>query len=644
MMTPSRQHKLANYRAQFFQGETEPKNLLPPNIHTSWQRCVSSGLNPDAWLDIDIIHQQQLHDLQHQHEALRHSVQAAIETLSTVYAGIPCQFLLIDQYGVTIDVIQTRSVRDQFDFFKISAGTNLQEQKLGTNAPSLVLDTGQAAHVHGLEHFFSCVTAYTCTAVPIHDSSGGLLGILDLSTTTDYHHFHNITLLTNVVQQIENQRLMSEFSQHIILSLHSEPHYLHTPQTGLLAFSLDGYCVGATHTAIQLLNMTHQQLLQVNFIDLFDSSTNYQTGLLSLHTSQDQQFQGLFLQQHHYLHTSPSPSTTYNSKKTKKTTSSLPDEIRSIAGEDAQLAKNIQKAQRAFKAGIPILLRGETGTGKEVIAQTLHSMTLGKKKPFIAVNCAAIPENLIESELFGYAEGAFTGAKKGGLKGKIQQADGGTLFLDEIGDMPLSLQGRLLRVLQERVVTPLGSHKEQAVEIAVICATHRPIQTMIDDQQFREDLYYRLNGFSLLLPPLRQRADFDQLIQQILATHSPDKTCYLEHDILSLFTTYHWPGNVRQLSSILRTAVALLDEEEVLISCEHLSEDILIELSSDKKEAHCTACHTENTDSTKATLQTAELDHIHRVIKEHNGNISAAAHALDISRATIYRKLKRTTH
>lgn len=642
MMPPSKQHKLATYRTQFFQGDTEQKNLLPASIHTSWQRCVSSGLNPDTWLDIDIVHQQQLQDLQHQHKALRHRVHAAIETLSTVYANIPCQFLLIDQYGVTIDVIQTRSVSDQFDFFKIKAGTDLQEQKLGTNAPSLVLDTGQAAHVHGLEHFFSCVTAYTCTAVPIHDSSGGLLGILDLSTTTDYHNFHNIPLLTHIVQQIENQQLMSDFSKHLILSLHPNPRYLHTAQAGLLAFSLDGYCVGATHTAIKLLNTTHQQLLQANFVDLFDSSTEYQTDLLKLHTLQGQQFSGLFLQQHHYLNTSPSSTQQYQQKKAKKKPSPLPNEIRAIAGEDAQLAKNIQKAQRAFKASIPILLRGETGTGKEVIAQTLHTMTFGKKKPFVAVNCAAIPESLIESELFGYAEGAFTGARRGGLKGKIQQANGGTLFLDEIGDMPLNLQGRLLRVLQERIVTPLGSDKEHAVDIAVICATHRPIQTMIDSQQFREDLYYRLNGFSLLLPPLRQRADFEQLVQQILITHSPSKSCSLSHELLTLFKAYHWPGNVRQLSSILRTAIALLDEEEALITSEHLSDDILIALNSDGKNGQCTACHTDNIGNT--TLQTAELDHIHRVIKEHNGNISAAAHALDISRATIYRKLKRTTH
>ena len=188
-----------------------------------------------------------------------------------------------------------------------------------------------------------------------------------------------------------------------------------------------------------------------------------------------------------------------------------------------------------------------------MVARALHQASARAGKPFVAVNCAAIPEGLIESELFGYREGAFTGSRKGGMVGRVMQAQGGTLFLDEIGDMPLALQARLLRVLQERRVAPLGAGEEQELDIAVICATHRDLQRLVQGGQFREDLYYRVNGVSLRLPSLRERDDLATLIAEVLARLG-EPGMSLDKDLAELLGGYDWPGNIRQLEMVLRSA------------------------------------------------------------------------------------------
>ncbi len=217
---------------------------------------------------------------------------------------------------------------------------------------------------------------------------------------------------------------------------------------------------------------------------------------------------------------------------------------------------------------------GETGTGKELLARAIHEIGSRAGQPFVAVNCASIPETLIEAELFGYEEGAFTGARRKGSVGKIVQADGGTLFLDEIGDMPVALQAHLLRVLQERQVTPLGSAKSVTVDVSIICATHRNLREMIEAKQFREDLFYRLNGLAVRLPALRERSDLMALVRRIHERECGGRHLQLSPDVVQLFEHYHWPGNVRQLFNVLRTA-CVMASTDARITREHLSDDFL---------------------------------------------------------------------
>jgi transcriptional regulator with PAS, ATPase and Fis domain len=265
--------------------------------------------------------------------------------------------------------------------------------------------------------------------------------------------------------------------------------------------------------------------------------------------------------------------------------------------------------------------------GKEVFARACHDSGTRRGKPFVAINCAAIPESLIEAELFGYAPGAYTGAQRGGSPGRIREAEGGTLFLDEIGHMPLLLQTRLLRVLQERKVVPLGG-APVAVDFALMSATHRPLEQAVADGSFRADLYYRINGFSVHLPPLRERTDFAALAAAIVreAAGSP---CPIASDLLAAFQRYAWPGNLRQLTSALHTACALREPHETCIGWQHLADDLRLALQEPAQPPQAAGM-----------LKELSRHALHAALRDTGGNVSAAARRLGISRQTIYRHLR----
>ncbi len=232
--------------------------------------------------------------------------------------------------------------------------------------------------------------------------------------------------------------------------------------------------------------------------------------------------------------------------------------LEDLAGEDPQMLRNVRSARRIVDSGVSVLIQGATGSGKEAFAHAMHAVSSRSTQPFVAVNCAAIPETLIESELFGYKPGAFTGARKEGMKGKILQSSGGTLFLDEIGDMPLSLQTRLLRVLEEQEIVPLGSETPLKVDLHVVAASHRNLREMIARGEFREDLYYRLNGITLELPRLADRADRERVIHRALSAETCNgRPAAIEVDALQRLIAYPWPGNIRELRNVIRTALAI---------------------------------------------------------------------------------------
>jgi transcriptional regulator of acetoin/glycerol metabolism len=315
--------------------------------------------------------------------------------------------------------------------------------------------------------------------------------------------------------------------------------------------------------------------------------------------------------------------------------------LEDLAGEDPQMLRNVRSAYRIADSGVSVLIQGPTGSGKEAFAHAMHLVSKRAERPFVAVNCAAIPETLIESELFGYKPGAFTGARKEGMRGKILQSAGGTLFLDEIGDMPLTLQTRLLRVLEEQEIVPLGSESAIKVDLHVIAASHRNLREMIASGTFREDLYYRLNGITLELPALRERADKERVIHHALAAETGNgRPAAIEMDALQRLVAYPWPGNIRELRNVIRTALAIC--EGGVVRGMDLPREIRESGSNTPSLMPAGVIGTGGEPACPVNpLRAAERAALVRVIAECHGNMTRVAAQLGMSRNTLYRRMKR---
>ena len=317
--------------------------------------------------------------------------------------------------------------------------------------------------------------------------------------------------------------------------------------------------------------------------------------------------------------------------------------LEDLAGEDPQMLRNVRSAYRIADSNVSVLIQGPTGSGKEAFAHAMHLVSRRATRPFVAVNCAAIPETLIESELFGYRSGAFTGARREGMRGKILHSSGGTLFLDEIGDMPLTLQTRLLRVLEEQEIVPLGSETAIKVSLHVIAASHRNLREMIARGAFREDLYYRLNGITLELPALRDRADKERVIHHALAAETGNgRPAAIERDALQRLLTYPWPGNIRELRNVIRTALAICEGGVVRgIDLPREIRDANPHQHAGQDAPECRGGSGAEATRSANPLHMAEREALLRVIEQCRGNMTRVAVQLGMSRNTLYRRIKR---
>lgn len=541
----------------------------------------------------------------------------------------------IDLQGVVLNSLGSRSSdnRELNRVFRV--GAQLSEQNVGTTAPSCALSERDSVFFVGEEHYLEEARAFCCFATPILGPDGGIVGVLDASSKHGAPLVYALESLAFAARAIEN-RMFTQLGDLLLVHLHQRADILGTPLEGLMGFDQAGKLRCANRVAGQLLQFSEVPV-GLDFAELFDMPFTHAACYRRHDLSAP-----LRLRTHHggELHAHITLGANQKTERVLKR-EPLPAAVAKPpqAGpclQDSALRSALARARQAFDRDIPVLINGETGTGKEVFARLLHEGSSRAGEAFVAINCSSIPASLIESELFGHVEGAFTGSRKGGASGKIEQAHKGTLFLDEIGDMPMELQGRLLRVLQERSFTRLGSSHVINVDCALICATHRDLKQLSARQDFREDLYYRINGLRVTLPVLRERQDLVELIQHLLraecATRQP---LTLSDAALQALLNHRWPGNIRQLYQTLRLAVVLA-EDDGEIGLEHLSEDVLEVVDNVAKSASLTdagpqAAH---------TLQAAKLNAIKTAVAASGGNLSAAARSLGIGRATLYRKLK----
>ena len=630
-------------------------------IRRSWQRCLEEyQLDPSRPRPVRVLTQQALRDHQESADELLHVARAGVERLYSQIAQHGYALILTDQRGIAVDF---RGQRDQLSELRragLYLGSDWNERYAGTSAAGTCLHDGAAVTCHQREHFDATHIDLTCTAAPITDPQGRVIAALDISALKSPRPQESqtfaLSLVTLHARMIEDAYFLHRYRDCLILRFDTAREFVHLNGRGLFAIQEDGKVIAANHEGRRLIDAhlerwppwTVSTLPAVT--QLFDGELNE---LLSIpHASRDQ-IRAFRLRADDAIVFVTLIEPRGYPVRALPTVSQQDDpvpELDQLAGDDPSMHRLLKLARRMRHENVSILIRGETGTGKEVLARALHDSGPRAKSPFVAVNCAAIPESLIESELFGYLPGAFTGGRPKGMRGLIQQADGGTLFLDEIGDMPLPLQSRLLRVLAEREVSPLGAETPIKVDIRVITATHRDVTELIASGQFREDLYYRLNGAELLLPALRERADHHYLIRKLHAELQAerDQSLHLRADAISALLSHHWPGNIRQLRNAIAFAMATAEGDEITLH--DLPEVCQANTGSARGTtspfaASSPVASSASSSTTSPTFASAEAGteagELLELLRHTDWNVSQVARQLGVSRPTIYRRMRR---
>ena len=618
-------------------GSRSSSAAINSRIVASWRRCLQDyALDPERRPEPVVVDRDELSDRQERVCNLVEIARAEMTNLYQQVAGSGYAILLTDHDGVVLNYVGDPMFTGTASRTALQTGAVWSEQNQGTNGMGTCLVEKQPLVIHRDEHFFTKNTRLTCSAAPIFDPTGELAAVLDASSDSDRAQQHTMVLVNMSAQLIENRLFLCCMRDNYVLRFHSRPEFISTLGEGAIALDGEGRVRAANRSALfqldiadmkQVIGQPVEELFAIRMDDVLQRA-HVHTGTPSpLHDSS----QG----RRYFASIQPPRGDTDSARPVRLRPASVarhadPPGLDGLEFGDVRMRRNIERAKKLLERDIPFILLGETGTGKDVFAKAIHRSSNRADKPFVAVNCASIPETLIESELFGYKAGAFTGASREGSRGKILQAHGGTLFLDEIGDMPLHLQARLLRVLEEREVIPLGGETAVKVDIRLISATHKDLMRQVDEGGFREDLYYRLNGISLQMPPLRDREDRRELIRRVLVQETGGETRWeIDDDALDALDRFEWPGNIRQLRNSLRTLVGLCEDRR--IGLDDLPDEILFGFDDDKPQRS----------RPSNPLDIAERDTILRELEAAHWNVTRVAGKLDISRNTLYRKMKR---
>lgn len=593
-------------------------------IRESWTRCREFGLDHHSQPSFGRLPNEQILQLVERHHALVQTThQEVLPYYENILSNSNCLIMLADNQGQLLKSWGKQRFAESPQTRGFTAGASWIESGTGTNAIGTALACEQAVHIEHDEHFLKANRFMTGSAAPIFDASRRVIGVLDVSSDSFLPPSHTLGMVRMMSQTVENRLILSQFQDtHFQLTFNTGLNNLDSQWAGLVIFDESGQILCANRRADNLLGISPppqdiESLFRNSLRHLLDQKEGQP---FSLQDARHNRFHCLLRRPRK----APAPVRLVQPPAARQSVEGVLA-LSAITLGDPVIEKAVHQAERLLEKNIPLLIHGETGVGKEVFVKALHHASSRAHQPLIAVNCAAIPSELVEAELFGYEKGAFTGASPRGSIGLIRKADKGTLFLDEIGDMPLAVQARLLRVLQERTVQPLGSGELYPVDIRVISATHCPLRDRVQSGQFRQDLYYRISGLTLELPPLRQRTDKDALIQQLWQQHrEAQQTAGFSAEVEALFQRHPWPGNVRQMSSVIQVALALADEH--LITTDHLPDDFFADLDMDSAQPGAGA-----TDASKD---------LNDLLQAAGGNISLLAKQLGVSRNTLYKRLR----
>ncbi|TAL84546.1 MAG: sigma-54-dependent Fis family transcriptional regulator [Rhodanobacter sp.] len=613
---------------------------VAPHVTSSWDRCFNRySMEPDAKRNTIVLDTHSLGDRQQKLGELLNVARAEMENLYEQIAGSGYAVILSDADAVVLSAVTDPHMKREFRGAGLWIGAVWSEQNEGTNGLGTAIAERMPVIVHCGEHFRQYNAGLSCCGAPILDVNGDVLAVLDASAAssadTRLVQSHTMALVNMSANLISRCHFLSQFQDAWILRFHSRAEFVGLLHEALIAIDGSGHIIAVNESALIQLGMNErdklvgrllEEVIPLDFATLEQRAANEPTTLWPMRD---------IAYGRRFFANARAPLGRCNQNSAATVAMQTTEPSRQHIGSDPRMQRNLNCARKLFGRRVPILLQGATGTGKEVFAKALHQSSSWADRPFVAVNCAAIPESLIESELFGYTRGAFTDAAREGHVGKIRQSSGGTLFLDEIGDMPLILQTRLLRVLEEHEIVPLGGDSAIPVDLHVISATHHDLQQMMQQGSFREDLYYRLNGITLDLPTLHERTDKAQLIQILLREESPQGPLpQIDDAAMEQLLDYPWPGNIRQLRNVLRTAAALCGSDG-MIDLSHLGSELVSTRS--RTGLPPSIVPTEG----PGPLRTAERDALRRELERMHWNISRTAATLGVSRNTLYRKIRK---
>jgi transcriptional regulator of acetoin/glycerol metabolism len=601
-----------------------PAGLLSVDIYDSWMRCISLGLDMRHPPPPEFVSPSALRHEQQRCSLVRGLALAEMHTLHQQISGSNFMVAFANADGLLLDIITDRSFSDASDSASIKPGAVWTERCCGTNGLGTAALLKRPIAVHGDQHFFPRYNNLTCVAAPIFAPDGEVAGILDASSDCLSRQTHTQALVAMAATQIENGLFREHHRGNILIAFHNRGEYLHTLSAGLLAVDEDGKILAANRAARVLLHGLPASPGK-RFVDIF--RTEFSRFVDESRSKERQALEDEVGSQF--------VATIENTRlfpMVQALARPRPDPPNAIAREfvssDLTIAAIVRQVETAAARKMPILVRGETGTGKEQLARHAHAASR-RAGPFVPVNCAAIPESLIEAELFGYSEGAFTGAKKGGSAGLFKEADGGTLFLDEIGDMPVALQAVLLRFLDDWTVRPVGGSKRQ-VDVLLVSATNANLDESMARGRFRSDLLFRLNTLEVTLPPLRERSDFADIARHLMTKIDP--SAGLTQSAIDRLAEQDWDGNIRELRNVLSRLS--LNEQGGLIGEAAVKEIVGHPRSRPLPSGRPASGRL------KSDLRDLQRAHLLTAYAESGNNVSKTARRLGVSRNMIYRVLR----
>ncbi|BBK78436.1 MULTISPECIES: sigma-54-dependent Fis family transcriptional regulator [Clostridium] len=564
--------------------------------------------------------------------------------------------VLTDNEGCILYIRGAEKITKSLNCMDLKVGAYMDERSIGTNAMGTAIKENRCVQITAQEHYIEGLHSLTCSAAPIHNENGDIIGTLNLTGKSSMKHPHTLGLVVFGVKAIENEIDKNKINDILNQTYNYMESIIDNVEKGIMIVDKQGKITNINKFGVDIFQKEKEFLIKEdiyhivpnlgNILDELNNdnstiikevkishSSNYKTELVFKGITHKDQVIGMVI-------TMSNMKENYDIKSATGAFLTFND----IIGESAAIKNVVTNSKIIANSPSTVLIQGESGTGKEVLAQAMHNYSLRRNKKFVAINCGAIPNNIIESELFGYEDGTFTGAKKGGKPGKFEVANGGTIFLDEIGEMPLDMQVNLLRVLQESRVTRLGGSTEIPIDVRVIAATNKNLKEEVNKGNFREDLYYRLCVIPITLPPLRERKDDVQKLMEYFLTIKSFKLNKpipkINDELYSNLLSYSWPGNIRQLENYIENIVNLEGNISFDLWDEEHKKDFNNEniYKFNANENNNQLCENENNN---LNLNFLERKTIEKAILKFGNNMTKTAKALGISRNTLYLKIKK---